>query len=113
MVENEDDIELKESLIWTQRANKLEQLFWKLQRRTIGREHQGWAALLAEQVVIKWSLVASQNSSLSIIPEPNRSSVFISPRKYEGNSGDIHEDSVSGVELPVDSYLVPCINEGS
>lgn len=26
MAENEDDIELKESLIWTQRASKLEQL---------------------------------------------------------------------------------------
>lgn len=58
MAENEDDIELKESLIWTQRASKLEQLIWKLQRRTISCEHQGWAPLLAEQVVIIWSLMA-------------------------------------------------------
>lgn len=84
---------------------------WKLQQRATSHEHQGWVALLAEQVVIIRSLMAVTKQQPQHHARAKQAQCSHFTGKHVGNSGEVHEDSVSGVELPLDSYLATLINE--
>lgn len=61
--------------------------------------------------MIIWSLMAVTKQQPQHHARAKQAQCSHFTGKHVGNSGEVHEDSVSGVELPLDSDLATLINE--